>query len=386
MIFQSKVYDLGSYIHPGGQFIFEECRWREVSRFLHGAVGLERFNGSQWKHSTQAFSALASCHIGDLLAVGPGGSDVVLRDAQGHPFVSDANTAWFLDSCKMVSPTTAVLQFKSQGLKVKLACKGLDWMGRHFTVSDNQKCRPYTNCTALATEAGQYRKAMVEFFHNSLKKGGQGKAPELPEFIDYLPFCIKQYEGPTAISKKLVTGDQGLTYQIEGPIGRGIEIPKDFSGHVLLVAGGTGILPFVDLLEFLLKKAVYEICKRDGINHSFIHPQQDYSVFFPGATFTFLGAFRTVDDFVGLDIVSDLFGICRKNNHNLFDALIRVKGMSVEHGLPTTEAHFNSEWLKQYVNKNSNELVLVCGPPAMQAALHKDLTSLKMANERIIFV
>lgn len=137
MIFQSKVYDLGSYIHPGGQFIFEECRWREVSRFLHGAVGLERFNGSQWKHSTQAFSALASCHIGDLLAVGPGGSDVVLRDAQGHPFVSDAKTAWFLDSRKMVSPTTAVLQFKSQGLKVKLACKGLDWMGRHFTVSDN---------------------------------------------------------------------------------------------------------------------------------------------------------------------------------------------------------------------------------------------------------
>lgn len=44
-IFLDQVYDLGNYIHPGGQFLFQECRFREISRFMYGAVGLEMFNG-----------------------------------------------------------------------------------------------------------------------------------------------------------------------------------------------------------------------------------------------------------------------------------------------------------------------------------------------------
>lgn len=39
-IHQSKVYNMGRYIHPGGQYFFDVCRWREVSRFIYGAVGL----------------------------------------------------------------------------------------------------------------------------------------------------------------------------------------------------------------------------------------------------------------------------------------------------------------------------------------------------------
>ena len=79
-IFKNKVYDLGSYIHPGGQFIFQECRWREISRFMYGAVGLEMMNGDAWLHSTQAMEKLESSYIGDLLQLGPDGSDIVLRN------------------------------------------------------------------------------------------------------------------------------------------------------------------------------------------------------------------------------------------------------------------------------------------------------------------
>lgn len=387
LIYLNKVFDLSGFIHPGGQFLFEECRWREVSRFLLGGVGLERYSGIPWRHSTQAFSALSAHCIGDLLKLGPDGSDIVLRNENGHAVTSTPKTEWILAERKMVSGTTATLHFKSSQIKVKLTCQGIEWMGRHYIITHQGKSRPYTNCTALANEAVTYRKSMTEHFQVLTKKGKPTTLAPLPEFIDYLPFCVKQYEGPAALSKKLVSADQGLQYKIEGPIGRGLEIPKEFSGHVLMIAGGTGILPFIDLLDFLLKKAIYEICKRDGMDSSFVHPKQDYSSFFPGAKFTFIGAFRSVDDFLGLDIVSNLFGICQKNKLDLFDAVVRLKGLSGDHGLPTTEAHITAEWLKQYVNKGGQEMVMICGPPAMQAALHGDLTKqLKFSNDHIIFV
>lgn len=269
---------------------------------------------------------------------------------------------------------------------MKLTCRGIEWIGRHYLVSDGQKCRPYTNCTSIAQESVTYRKNMVEHFLQALNKTQTEKIVlELPEFIDYLPFCVKQYEGPTALSKKLVSAGN-LDYTIEGPIGRGLEIHPNFSGHAILVAGGTGILPFLDLLEFLLKKVVYEKCKLDGLDTSFILPQQDYSAFFPGASFTLLGAFGSVDDFVGLEIVSDLYGICQKLKLDFFDAAIRVKGLAVEHGIPTTDSHFTSEWLKQFV-KSKDDSVLICGPPAMQEELRSSFVKdLSVGKEKIIFV
>ena len=168
------------------------------------------------------------------------------------------------------------------------------------------------------------------------------------------------------MSKKLVSGDQGLDYTIEGPIGRSIKIPEGFKGHIILIAGGTGILPFLDLLEFILKKAIYSICRRDNIDPSFIHPQQDYDQYFPGAKFTLLSAFRTIDDFTGVECISDLYGICKHNGLDMFDALIRVKGLSIEHGLPTTESLFNTEWLNAYVNQTEEELILIVGGPHMR--------------------
>lgn len=389
LIHQNKVYDMGWYIHPGGQYFFDVCRWREVSRFIQGAVGLESMNNAAWTHSEAAIHALESHYIGDLLTPGPDGTDIVLRDTQGHVVISTVKDHWYLDSRKTISPTTAILHFKCKTMMVKLNCRGLHWLGRHYTISDGTKSRPYTNCTSLASESVAYRKAMVEYFE--LAKMGEGKKPAqmpiLQEHIDYLPVCVKQYEGETALSKKLVSGDKGLLYTLEGPIGRSIEIPENFSGNVVLIAGGTGILPFLDLLEFLLKKAIYSVCKRDKIDPSFVKPEQDYDSYFPGASFNLLAAFRTIDDFTGVECVSDLYGISKKHNLNLFDSLIRVKGLAIEHGLPTTEAHFTTDWLKNYVNKKDDELILICGPPQMQATLYKSLhKELKISHDKIVFV
>jgi NAD(P)H-flavin reductase len=50
-------------------------------------------------------------------------------------------------------------------------------------------------------------------------------------------------------------------YSVQGPLGLGLKIKNDYSGHLVLFAGGTGIFPFLDLLDFIFKKTVYTVVR-----------------------------------------------------------------------------------------------------------------------------
>jgi len=43
---------------------------------------------------------------------------------------------------------------------------------------------------------------------------------------------------------------------IQGPFGVSFGLPE--SGHFVIICGGTGLLPFLDLLDYFLKYTVYE--------------------------------------------------------------------------------------------------------------------------------
>ena len=66
VILDSKVYDLEGFFHPGGNFIIEAVRGREVGRFLHGAYPLESLPNTAHKHSKRAFDILAKSYIGKI--------------------------------------------------------------------------------------------------------------------------------------------------------------------------------------------------------------------------------------------------------------------------------------------------------------------------------
>ena len=51
---------------------------------------------------------------------------------------------------------------------------------------------------------------------------------------------------------------------IKGPYGLGLELKPDSVGKYILFAGGTGILPFLDLLDFLLKKSIFMALVKKG--------------------------------------------------------------------------------------------------------------------------
>lgn len=46
---------------------------------------------------------------------------------------------------------------------------------------------------------------------------------------------------------------------IQGPFGTSFGIPKE--GKVVIICGGTGLLPFLDLLDYFYKLTIYEILR-----------------------------------------------------------------------------------------------------------------------------
>jgi predicted ferric reductase len=60
-------------------------------------------------------------------------------------------------------------------------------------------------------------------------------------------------------------------------MGRGLEISDKEKGKFVIMAAGTGILPFLDLLDFLLKKAISLSLKKKGASSEVkVYPKQDY--------------------------------------------------------------------------------------------------------------
>ena len=66
VMFLNRVYDLSDFTHPGGQYIWQFSKWREISRYLVGALGHPKdfLEYTNYTHSAKAYALLDSCYIG----------------------------------------------------------------------------------------------------------------------------------------------------------------------------------------------------------------------------------------------------------------------------------------------------------------------------------
>lgn len=72
-----------------------------------------------------------------------------------------------------------------------------------------------------------------------------------------LPLLIKYYDREASFTKKLYNS-LGTVVNIRGPKGRGLCLEAVPSGDVAIIAGGTGLFPFLDLLDLLFKATIAE--------------------------------------------------------------------------------------------------------------------------------
>jgi hypothetical protein len=84
---------------------------------------------------------------------------------------------------------------------------------------------------------------------------------------------------------------------LKGPSGYGLAINPDMKGHYVIIACGTGVLPFLDFFYFLLKKVSHEYfgTKDLLLKNKFNTLKEDYANMFVHGEFelTFFGAFSS---------------------------------------------------------------------------------------------
>ena len=176
---------------------------------------------------------------------------------------------------------------------------------------------------------------------------------------ELLPFVIKTYQSTLnekilPLSANIKFAQNESIFNIDGPFGRGLELTEDITGEFVLLSAGTGFLPYVDLLDFLLKKAIWMAANVDG-NETLkdsVFPQQDYGRIFKDATFYFYGAFSSTEDYVIKELLENLNEICQTYNLNFF--YYKVK-LPTQHNNETKKvtalqkkvAYYNKKaWLK----------------------------------------
>lgn len=139
-----------------------------------------------------------------------------------------------------------------------------------------------------------------------------------------ISFIVKRY--PTGnVSRSMHFG----VTTIEGLYGLGLQLEP---GNNIVIVGGTGILPFLDLFDLLLKKAIFmaaalqpsEIPIADTINVFSI----DFPNLLPKVKVRLFASFSCTDEFKSYAWLLDLHLISKKLNLELFELNLRIPKQS----------------------------------------------------------
>lgn len=150
----------------------------------------------------------------------------------------------------------------------------------------------------------------------------------------------------------------------------------------MIFTAGTGILPFLDLFEYLLKKLIYTVIKdRFGVREASLVNlyNEDYERTF-GDSFriTLYCAFANKAECYGYQILSDLHSFCTEFDIPWFNATARFASSETDPFLPTTKHYFDSAFLQNVlpISPQTNPTkIMLCGPPDFNKNLYNILTT-----------
>jgi len=120
--------------------------------------------------------------------------------------------------------------------------------------------RPYSVVMCYNTTNINRREAILEYFKAQIIEGNDKYFPKMETTIlsNDITFIIKKHNFSSNMSRFLhSTGHK--PYEITGPYGLGLELDESSDGLHYAFCQGTGVLPFLDLIDFLLRKAIYTI-------------------------------------------------------------------------------------------------------------------------------
>lgn len=58
VVYNSGVYDVTSFVHPGGQYLIQPVIGKEIGRYMNGSLPLEGYDTPSYTHSAKAMQLL----------------------------------------------------------------------------------------------------------------------------------------------------------------------------------------------------------------------------------------------------------------------------------------------------------------------------------------
>ena len=153
--------------------------------------------------------------------------------------------------------------------------QSISQLGQYFTLSINgAKTRLYTsvNCMSATNRwlMGEISEEMRGNFGDDFQKKDEVELMDYTESattgsrsmekgpVDCaLPLLIKKYDDGFFTSE-FISPDFKGTIQVSRSLGAGLALQEKKPGKIILMAGGTGIYPFIDTIDILYKKALVD--------------------------------------------------------------------------------------------------------------------------------
>jgi len=169
-----------------------------------------------------------------------------------------------------------------------------------------------------------------------------------------------------------------------------LDLKKNSNGTHIIFCGGTGILPFIDLLDFLLKKSIYHILLTTlgkTMAEQTNYFKEDYESAF-GSKFKVIlyGAFQTKEEFEYFGFILTLFNINKKYNLNYFDMILRFTDGTELPGLKIINSYFDDNFFSSNIVADECSKVFICGNPKMNKLIPEICIKNQIGKDKIYLV
>lgn len=234
MFADDLVIDVKHFIlsHPGGSYMLSESIGEDTGKYM---VGCSSFSAdlNPYDHSAKAFSMLKSLAIAKI----PYPINYMRSLRKSNSVLME----FYVREKKALNVHTNLLYLKSEDWAMNRTCDSIDWIGKHFMTVYRKRIqyvkRYYSSIFVDIAEWG-----------NEL---GISSTSEVSNEDGNVKLIYKVYDGGK-MTNHLNNLKNGEVILLKGPIGPGLML-QDLKGKFLALAGGTGLVPFLDLVYLAWK-------------------------------------------------------------------------------------------------------------------------------------
>ncbi|CAK92366.1 unnamed protein product (macronuclear) [Paramecium tetraurelia] len=369
-IFHNQIIDLSQMIHPGGNYIWKLIQGQDITKYVLGAYPLPQLKLKPYAHTVYAFKALSKYKTGVQV-----NQDLELfYDKTTQRPIKKLKAIWTLTSVNPFTELIAKFEFTNPQFQVKTVFNGLDTFGAYFIIKsdDNNEIhqRQYTMVLSMTNQRVKYRKDILELYKRILNlQPIQKEIPKLEEIEDQLPLIIKKYEAKNGFSNFLHEDNRQGQYIIEGPFGNSIQLENNT--NLIFIAGGTGLFPFLDILDYQLRVSYIHILKmklgQEAANLIDLGIKE-----IKNFTITMFLAVNSIDDLIGRDIYFALLSLQQYLDSPNFKLI--VKGNFKLKECPVVETRFTQQTFMNHItDMQGQSTYFICGPPKMNVEVEQIL-------------